>query len=108
MNYIVKLYVGIGQDKEGVALHNILVDAAISKAQSQLCAAYGGCTVTQGEGAWLNSEGKLAVEPCIILETIVAEIQHDKIKSIASEIKDRLAQESVLLTIESLILKQFI
>jgi hypothetical protein len=108
MNYIIKLYIGIGKDKEGEAIHQALIDAAITKAQTQLSVAYGGCTTTYGEGSWLNSYGVMVVEDCVILETIVAEIQHDKIKSIASEIKARLAQESVLLTIEGLLLKQFI
>lgn len=108
MNYSIKLYLGVGLDKDNQPLHEELVEAAIKRAEYLLSEAYGGCTATYGDGSWVNSNGEVVTEDCIIFESIVAEIQHDKLKSIANELKARLAQESVLLTIQALILKEFI
>ena len=48
-------------DNEGNGLDNVH-----SELKRDLCAWFGGCTVTKGDGAWLNSQGKLYQEPVAI------------------------------------------
>ena len=109
-HYKVNIYIGTEYDKDGNKLSKPrLVSNSIAMAKHKLASLYGGCTSYEGaSGNYVMDNGTLASEACIVLETIVAEIQHTELKSICNDLKIRLNQESILLTISPLIYSEFI
>ncbi len=61
---------------------------------------FGGATVTEGRGYYVNFDGNLVTEPVTIIETITDSDPSSILDNIADYVKETLRQECVLYTVE--------
>lgn len=73
-----------------------LVDAIRSLVKVSLAKAFGGCTEVSGLGSYLSASGELIEEPIFKIEAFFEQADDDLIFGLASEIKAKMSQESVL------------
>lgn len=69
-NMIIRWYIGTGKRQDGSTLTHQRVRDSLNIALSRVSMAFGGATITFGEGSW-HDGAKLVEEPCAIIETIV-------------------------------------
>ena len=96
----IKITTGLGFTKEGRKINANNTAEALKQAQKALSEAFGGCTMQQGEGAWLNDEGKLVVEPVICFEACFLGINEPIAQALAeqaaADLRDALGQQCVV------------
>lgn len=107
MNYRISLGFGCGEDRNGNAIpadHATHCIAEVLKLAAQI---YGGASLSDVDGAWINPEGKLVVEKGKSLVIVVDDLLkagYDRIDPIVQLLKSEagLNQHSVLWTVSSL------
>lgn len=98
--YKVRITTGLGYNKQGAELDFAAAMAAVATAQKALSAEFGGCTTVDGQGAWVDDNGKLVVEQVKVLEAIAfdkpKQEAYTKGHVIAAILRDSLQQQSVV------------
>lgn len=92
--------IGTGLDRHGDPLSPERVDKAVSGWMSAVSRAFGGCTVVEGRGSWIDPEGYVVVEP-VRVATIVAPRtvgSADRIHGFATDIGRLLDQHSIMVS----------
>lgn len=103
----VRITTGLGFNKEGQAIDEQAAMLAIAEAQKALSNAFGGCTTVHGQGAWVDDNGKLVVEPVYTLEAIAfgktEKEAYTQGHVIAAILRDSLHQQCVVFEVVNLV-----
>lgn len=92
----VSITFGVGVDKDGDELSNAFVEAALNAIETRAVNAFGGYTLIDGEGGYVNPNGRL-VRECVQILVIHTD-KLDIVGSFASDVRRLLNQESVLVS----------
>jgi len=103
MNYRINFYIGIGQDRDGVAITEPDLCLALANIRGVVAAEFGGYTETAAQGGWKNDAGELVLEPSIMLSTVTdrSNVEYRATK-LAGYMARQLNQSAVMVTIEPL------
>ncbi len=97
---------GLGYTKHGDKISQKDAEGMIQHAMVQLSKDFGGCTTYQGQGAWVDGQGKLVVEQVLTIEAIGLSLSHEdakaKAESVAAYLRDNLGQECVVLAFSTI------
>jgi hypothetical protein len=71
--------------------------------EKELCQKFGGCTVYDGNGSWINNKGKLYAEPVSIIQTAYKNTAKNKsfIKKLIVKYGKLSSQEAVFLSLNN-------
>src|SRR5581483_10170879 len=84
----------------GVVIDRDLHEQVVREVTEQFAGLFGGATVTQGQGAWLNASGTLVLEPVTLVESFTDEDGYayaGQVHDVAAAIAGRMGQVSVAL-----------
>ena len=98
MNNLVEVTItaGIGNDKNGNALHPQVVALALSWAKMNLCNIAGGVTVHEAVGGWVNpATGEVVSEHSRVFVVLTVAEKVDALKVAAAQLRDQLSQSCV-------------
>ena len=95
MAFEVKIYVGIGKDKDGVSLHPYLVEKGLERARFQLASDFGGYSEYHHIGGWIHG-GQLIQEPGVTFAVVTDDVV--TVGGVARYIRDAFRQTAVLVT----------
>ena len=91
------------RNSEPVANRSTYLEGAVG----HLCGVFGGCTATDGVGSWMDDNGALVSEAVTVLTSFVdtdkvsPDETRETLESCARWIQDRMNQDCVLFTIET-------
>ena len=95
MAFEVKIYVGIGKDKDGVPLEPAFVETRLDRVRFQLAAEFGGFSEYSHNGGWIEDH-QLIQEPGVTFVVVTDNVT--VIRGIAWHIRDTFRQTAVLVT----------
>ncbi len=91
-------------DKEGVPLSSSVRQCLVNDTVSRFGLWYGGCTLTEGHGAWLDALGKLVTEHVTIASAYTGEKEYvermTELLEWAVWVRDYAHQECVLYSVQ--------
>ena len=97
MSTLFTITIGTEFDRHGEALTPENLRTAKNWAAQTIGEAFGGATITEGEGVFISESGATVREQCIVFTTVTDIEGADKlVKVIAQKLKSTLRQESVL------------
>jgi len=95
----VRVGIGLGEDRNGRAIHPGDSDAIVDRICRLAAKATGGYTTVDCDGGWTNGEGRLVKEPGIILYVMFPEsVRTDTIRNFAKLVGRAANQECVVLS----------
>lgn len=97
--FVGKLYLP-SVDADGRNLNHAQRERVLSLVCRTFSEKFGGATVTDGRGYYVNFDGDLVTEPVTIIETIAESDPSSILDNVAEYVKDTLRQECVLYTVE--------
>jgi hypothetical protein len=94
---------GVGQDKEGLAIDRDQQQRAIREIKTEAAKLFGGYTLYQAQGGWINGGGRLVEEDSMTLtvyitDEILGYSRQNDVAQLSSTIKEQLNQESILVS----------
>lgn len=94
----IEFTIGIELDKTGNPVSPSTVERFKEAFGLQLCASFGGFSLTAVDGGYTHKDGKLAIEKSLIFSVLTTEYSINLAETLARKARVELNQESVLLS----------
>jgi len=87
-------------DKAGQPLSPELRHGVLDHALRVMSRCFGGATAVNGQGAWVNGEGKLVCEPVTVVSSYADHADTGAMRRLAESVKLLAAQEAVMVEVD--------